>query len=110
MLWEAIMTDKIKNYTKEQEARLMAEYATKEGTNQEFVTSVAGEMGKTVKSVIAKLVSLGVYKTEKRTAKNGAPIVTKAELVSQIEAHFGFEVPSLVKATKTDLQHLADNL
>ena len=104
------MTDKIKNYTKEQEAQLMAEYATKETDNKTFVATVAGEMGKTAKSVIAKLVSLGVYKTEARTAKNGAPVITKAELVAQIEAHYGFELPSLVKATKTDLQHLADNL
>jgi len=111
MLWEANnMTDKIVNYTKEQEATLMAEYATKEGTNKDFVASMATELGKTVKSITAKLVSLGVYKTEKKLTKAGVPVVSKKDLVAQIEDHFGFTTPSLVKATKADLQNLVDNL
>ena len=111
MLWEANnMTDKIVNYTKEQEAQLMAEYATKEVPNKDFVAQFASDLGKTTKSIIAKLVSLGVYKTEKKLTKAGVPVVSKKDLVAQIEAHFGFEVPTLVKATKVDLQNLVDNL
>jgi len=111
MLWEANnMTDKIVNYTKEQEAQLMAEYATKEVPNKDFVAQFASDLGKTTKSIIAKLVSLGVYKTEKKLTKAGVPVVSKKDLVAQIEAHFGFASPSLVKATKVDLQNLVDNL
>ena len=41
-----------------------------------------------------------------RKTKNGEPIVRKHELVAQIEEYFSIEVPSLVKATKADLQKL----
>jgi len=41
-----------------------------------------------------------------RKTKNGEPIVRKNELVAQIEEYFSIEVPSLVKATKADLQKL----
>jgi len=51
-----------------------------------------------------------VYKTEKKLTKAGVPVVSKKDLVAQIEAHFGFASPSLVKATKVDLQNLVDNL
>ena len=104
------MTDTIVNYTKEQEATLMAEYATKEGGNKTFVAEMAETMGKSVKSITAKLVSLGVYKTENKLTKAGVPVVSKKDLVARIEAHYGFAVPSLVKATKIDLQNLVDNL
>ena len=98
----------VKNYTKEQEAQMMAEYALE--PNRSTVDTLATELGKSAKSIIAKLVSLGVYKKAERTTKSGAKIVSKAELVAQIESHYGFELPSLVKATKADLTSLADNL
>ena len=40
--------------------------------------------------------------------KSGEPVVRKAELVAQIEAHFGIEMPSLVKASKVDLQRMVE--
>ena len=43
-----------------------------------------------------------------RTTKAGAPIVRKAELVEQIEAHFGVSMESLVKASKADLQRMVE--
>ena len=88
--------------------QMMAEYSLE--PNRSTVDTLANELGKSTKSIIAKLVSLGVYKKAERTTKTGAKIVSKAELVSQIESHYGFELPSLVKATKNDLQTLADNL
>ena len=45
-----------------------------------------------------------------RKTKTGEPIVRKAELVAQIESHFEDEMPSLVKATKADLQKLVEKL
>jgi len=99
-----------KNYTDEMVAELVAGYKTKEVSNKEFTTEVAQKLGKSVKSIISKLVSLKVYQTEAKPTKSGVPVVSKKDLVAQIEAHFGFEVPTLVKATKVDLQNLVDNL
>ena len=99
-----------KNYTDEMVATLVSGYATKEGTNKEFVTEIAKELGRSTKSIVAKLVSLNLYVTEAKVTKTGLPVVSKGVLVGQIEDHFGFSLPSLVKATKVDLQTLVDNL
>jgi hypothetical protein len=45
-----------------------------------------------------------------RKTKSGEPIVRKHELVAQIEEYFNIEVPSLVKATKADLQKLVETI
>ena len=99
-----------KNYTDEMVATLVSGYTTKEGTNKEFVTEIAKELGRSTKSIVAKLVSLNLYVTEAKVTKTGLPVVSKGVLVGQIEDHFGFSLPSLVKATKVDLQTLVDNL
>ena len=75
----------------------------------ETVTTLAKEFGKTKRSVIAKLVREGVYQAQERTTKSGAPIVRKADLVEQIESYFvGASLPSLVKASKADLQRMVE--
>ncbi len=102
------MTAENKNYTKEQEATMMADYALE--PTRSTVDELSGTLGKSSKSIIAKLVSLGVYKKMAKVTKSGKPVVRKSALVKQINAHFGFEMPSLVKATKADLQNLVDNL
>ena len=99
-----------KNYTDDMVADLVAEYNAKEVPNKEFVATMATALGKTTKSIISKLVSLKVYQTEAKAAKTGEPVISKKELVAQIESHYGFEVPSFTKATKVDLQNLVDNL
>ena len=99
-----------KNYTDDMVAELVASYNHKEGSNKEFTAEAAKTLGKSVKSIISKLVSLKVYQTEAKAAKTGEPVISKKELVAQIEAHYGFEVPSFTKATKVDLQNLVDNL
>ncbi len=98
------MTDKTKNYTKEQEASMMAEY--KMNPTRATVDVIAEELGKSAKSVIAKLVTLKVYVKAEPKTKTGKPVVKKSELVAKINAHYGFEMPSLVKATKSDLENL----
>jgi hypothetical protein len=99
-----------KNYTDDMVAELVASYNHKEGSNKEFTAEAAQTLGKSVKSIISKLVSLKVYQTEAKATKTGVPVISKKELVAQIEAHYGFEVPSFTKATKVDLQNLVDNL
>jgi hypothetical protein len=102
------MTTENKNYSKEQEAQMIAEYKIE--PTRSTVDKIAVDLGKSVKSVIAKLVTLKVYQKAVKTTKAGKPVVTKSELVSKINSHFGFEMPSLTKATKDDLQNLVDNL
>ena len=103
---EYIMTDKITtvNYTDALTKTIIAAY-NKEPT-LENAKKIAVENNRTLKSIIAKLVSEGVYKKKERVTKAGAPIVTKMELVKKINAHFNIEINSLVKGTKADLQTL----
>ena len=101
-------TETIKNYTKEMEASMIAEY--KMNPTRATVDVIAEDLGKSVKSVIAKLVTLKVYVKAVKTAKTGKPVTSKKDLVAKINAHFNLEMPSLAKATKIDLQNMVDNL
>jgi len=92
------------NYT-ETMVNQMHEVYTKDQT-RESVEFLANKFGKSTRSVIAKLSREGIYVPMERKTKNGEPIVRKHELVAQIEEYFSIEVPSLVKATKADLQKL----
>ena len=95
-----------KNYTDEMVAQMTAAY--QENPTRETVDELASTLGKTTRSIIAKLSREGVYIAQPRTTKSGEPVVAKAELVAQIEAHFGIELTTLVKAGKQDLQRLVD--
>jgi hypothetical protein len=87
---------------------MMAEYSLE--PTRSTVESLSKDMGKSVKSIIAKLVTLKVYVKAVKVSKSGKAVVRKSALVEQINSHFGFAMPSLVKATKTDLQNMVDNL
>ena len=97
-----------KNYTDEMVAQMTAAYT--ENPSRETVDELANTLGKTTRSIIAKLSREGVYIAQPRTTKSGEPVVAKAELVSAIEEHFGIELPTLVKAGKQDLQRLVDTI
>lgn len=73
---------------------------------RETVEALAAEFNKPVRSIIAKLSREGVYQPVARATKQGTPVVRKEELVAQIQANMGIEVPSLAKATKGDLEIL----
>jgi len=100
------MTDtmKPKNYTDEMVAEMHELYTA--NPTRETVDMIAENFGKSVRSVIAKLSREGIYVTQERTTKTGEPVVRKAELVAQLEDKFGIELPTLVKASKADLQEL----
>lgn len=102
------MTEQVKNYTDEQVTAMVARYVA--APTRETVEALAEENGKTVRSVIAKLSREGVYVAAPKVTKSGAPVVRKEELVAQIQAKLGLEVPTLVKASKNDLQVLVDAL
>lgn len=97
-------TLRAKNYSDEMVAEMHSLYEA--NPTRETVEILAEKFGKSVRSVIAKLSREGIYVSQPRVTKTGEPVVRKSELVAQIEDHFEIEVPTLVKASKTDLQAL----
>ena len=95
-----------KNYTDEMVSEMTTQYTA--NPTRETVDALANQFGKTTRSIIAKLSREGVYVAQPRTTKSGEPVNSKSELVSTLEAHFGIEMPTLVKAGKQDLQRLVD--
>ena len=93
-----------KNYSDEMVAEMHSLYEA--NPTRETVEILAEKFGKSVRSIIAKLSREGIYVSQPRVTKTGEPVVRKAELVAQIEEHFEIEVPTLVKASKADLQTL----
>lgn len=86
-------------YTAEQTANMTAQYA--QGVSVEFI---AESMGKSVRSVIAKLSREQVYKA--KTKASATERVTKAHLIAAIAAKVGAtedQLESLEKATKEAL-------
>ena len=91
------------NYTPEQEAQLVDQYQAGMSTAE-----ISTMLGKSVRSVVAKLSRLGLYKT--KVAKPGESRVTKAELVAVIEGRYAQEpgtFAELEKLTKATLTLLA---
>ena len=95
-----------KNYTDEMVAQMTEAYTA--NPTRETVDALAKKLGKSVRSIIAKLSREGVYVAQPKVTKTGEPVVRKAELVAQLEAHFEVAIPTLVKASKADLQRLVD--
>ena len=100
------MTETKTNYTPEQTLELVSEY--KAGVTVEVL---AERMGKTVRSVVAKLAREGVY--EAKTKAKGMARVKKADLVDKLATACGaapevFE--SLEKANHDVLEQLVARL
>ena len=72
-------------------------------------TEFAEEHGLKPRSVIAKLKSMKIDYAPKpvKVTKRGEPVVAKAEFVAAIEKAIGAALPSLVKASKPDLETMA---
>ena len=77
---------------------------------RETVDSLAQQLNKTPRSIIAKLSALGIYQKAERVTKRGEPVIMKAELVERVQNAIGRELPSLNKMTKVDLQFMIDAL
>jgi len=97
-----------KNYTDEMVAKMTEAYEA--NPTRETVEELASTLGKSVRSIIAKLSREGVYVAQPKVTKTGEPVVRKAELVAMLEAHFEVQMPTLVKASKADLQKLVDTI
>lgn len=68
-------------YTKEITDKMLADYA-----NEVSVDAIAAELDVPVRSVIAKLSSLGVYKKKQYTNKRGEVPIKKEEYIERIGA------------------------
>ena len=92
------------NYTPEQTAKMVADYAA--GVT---VEALALELGKTVRSITAKLSREKVYVAKTYVGKTGEPVVKKDTVADAIGAKLGMteaEIESLTKANKTALQKI----
>ena len=92
------------SYSEELTREIIEEYAA--NPTRDTVDAIAERIGKSPRSVIAKLAAAGIYQTPKRTTKTGEPIVKKEELVEQIGNWLDIEVPTLAKTGKLDLKKL----
>ena len=97
-------TTKVVNYTDEMVETIVSVYEA--APERATVDALAEKFGKTPRSIIAKLSTLGIYKAPARVTKTGAPVVKKEALVAEINNKLGVELPSLVKANKQDLEAL----
>ena len=95
------MTAKAVNYTPEQTAAMVADYQA--GVT---VESIAASMGKTVRSVVAKLSREKVYVPKTYVSKTGEKPVKKdvhADAIGAVLNLTESETESLTKANKTAL-------
>jgi response regulator RpfG family c-di-GMP phosphodiesterase len=97
-------TPKAVNYTPEQTAKIVADYAA--GVT---VEAIAEALSKTTRSVIAKLSREGVYKAKEYKTKTGEKVEKKdatAEAIGTVLFLSEGEVDSLTKANKTALKKI----
>lgn len=102
------MAEKIVNYTPEMTAKVLEAYAS--GVS---VETIAENMGKTVRSIVAKLSREGVYRRKEYVTKTGEKPVKKDATAENIGALVGLsegEVDSLTKANKTALVKILEAL
>ena len=95
------MTAKTVNYTPEQTTKMVADYAN----------GVTVELGKSVRSIVAKLSREKVYKAKTYVTKTGEAVVKKDEVADYIAQALGLneaDADSLTKANKNALKAIAD--
>ena len=101
-------TEKVVNYTPEQEAQLKAGYEAGQS-----VEALGQLVGKTARSVVAKLSRMGIYKKKAYVSKTGeAPVKkdTQAETIGRILALSEADTDSLTKANKIALKAIMSAL
>lgn len=103
------MTAKAKatNFSVEDVSTLKTEYAANPG--KETVEKLAKDLGRSTRSIVAKLVNLGIYKKAEKPEAGKTDGVKKADLVTAIAKELG-ENPelfdSLEAATKPTLEKI----
>jgi hypothetical protein len=96
------------NYTPEQTAQIVSDYQ-----NGITVESIAQNLGKSARSIVAKLSREGVYKKKERVTKNGEPVIKKdahADAIGAILRLPENDIESLTKANKSALRAIFEAL
>ena len=96
------------NYTVEQTATLVNDYQ-----NGVTVETIAQNLGKSARSIVAKLSREGVYKAKVRTTKTGELVVKKdahADAIGAILRLPENDIESLTKANKSALRAIFEAL
>ena len=102
------MAEKAVNYTPEQTAKIIADYQAGVAVEQ-----IAQAMGKTVRSVVAKLSREKVYVAKQYVSKTGEKPVKKdvtADAIGAILRLSENDIDSLTKANKSALRAIFDAL
>ena len=102
------MAEKAVNYTPEQTAKIIAEYQAGVAVEQ-----IAQAMGKTVRSIVAKLSREKVYVAKTYVSKTGEKPVKKdvtADAIGAILRLSENDIDSLTKANKSALKAIFDAL
>ena len=102
------MAEKVVNYTPEQTVKMLADYA-----NGMTTEAIAEGLGKTVRSVVAKLSREGVYRKKEYVSKTGEKPVKKdahADAIGAILRLSEGEIDSLTKANKSVLAKIFEAL
>ncbi len=97
-------TPKTPNYTPEQTAKVVADYVA--GVT---VDAIATALGKTTRSIVAKLSREGVYKAKEYVTKTGEAVQAKnewADAIGKVLQMSVEETSSLTKANKTALKKI----
>jgi predicted transcriptional regulator len=100
------MTTKTMNYTAEQTAKMIADYQA--GMT---VDTIAEALGKTVRSVVAKLSREKVYQAKAYKTKSGETPIKKdvhADFIGEMLGLTEADTESLTKANKVALAKIAD--
>jgi hypothetical protein len=100
------MTTKTVNYTPEQTLKMVADYQS--GVS---VETIANDLGKTVRSIVAKLSREKVYQAKVYKSKTGETPIKKDVHADYIGMALGLpenDIESLTKANKTALAKIAD--
>ena len=101
-------TTAVVNYTPEQTVQVVALYQSGIAVEQ-----IALDMGKSVRSIVAKLSREKVYVAKVATSKSGEPVVKKdmvADAIASLVNLSESEAESLTKANKTALQKIFECL
>ena len=101
-------TAKTVNYTAEQTQAILDAYA-----NGTTVEAIAETVGKSVRSIVAKLSREGVYKKKEYKTKNGEAVVKKdahADAIGAILRLPENDIESLTKANKNALRVIFEAL
>jgi hypothetical protein len=102
------MAEKAVNYTPEQTAKIIADYQAGVAVEQ-----IAQAMGKTVRSIVAKLSREKVYVAKQYVTKTGEKPVKKdvtADAIGAILRLSENDIESLTKANKSVLKAIFDAL